>query len=102
MTEPEFVDEDQQALYRFMSYLSERYYHAGWLVNLEYILWHTMKTGSQLPWLDPEEVLRLNELSAKAGGWVTHEEPTLDLIFVPWVRWYEILMLRNESPRSAS
>ncbi len=38
---------EQKKLADFMSEISERCYSAGWLKNLEYVLWDTLNNGTR-------------------------------------------------------
>jgi hypothetical protein len=59
---------------RFMSDLSEEYWAAGWLHDLEFILWRAVQEDAGR--FDAASVARLRYLSSKCGGWVVwHESP---------------------------
>jgi hypothetical protein len=66
---------DQQALAEYMSRLSEEGFRAGWMEDIEYLLW-TAVTGSTagMRWtLKDEEVEKLRELSELCHGWIVYE-----------------------------
>lgn len=67
----------QQALERYMSELSERAFHAGWMEGLEFALWRAVQDGpfkyGRLE-LTPEHLTRLTELSSACGGWIYFDQ----------------------------
>ena len=70
----------RNALYNFMSDLSEEYYCAGWMINWEYECWQRFLEGR----FTPEEKYVLDLLRHEAGGWMK-----FDYEFVPWDLWIE-------------
>ncbi|MBI2091343.1 MAG: hypothetical protein HYT78_21825 [Deltaproteobacteria bacterium] len=78
-------------LRKVMSGISEDYWCAGWLHDLEYVLWDAV-IGKRKGICSPEEVEQLKYLSEKCGGWVIWDEQVKDERFVPmkeWLRLYE-------------
>jgi len=78
---------DQQALAEYMSRLSEEGFRAGWMENVEYLLWSAV-TGNTagMRWaLQDEEVAKLRELSEQCHGWIVHEDDRLR--FLPLGEW---------------
>ena len=60
-------------LERLMSAISEEYWCAGWMHNLEYTLWDVV-TGRRAGICSPEEIEQLKYLSEKCGGWIIWDE----------------------------
>lgn len=63
--------------------LSHKYYAAGWLSGVEYILWEILTNS----WVDtqfgfgtlsPAELEKLSSLSLSCGGWVTYPEELIN------------------------
>ena len=88
---------EQEALRDYMSELSEDYYCAGWLVDLEYVLWDVLEgnknafAGGELK---DEEIQKLRDLSAKCEGWIywdddheTHNPLEFGESFIPLGLW---------------
>jgi hypothetical protein len=71
---------DEQAawdLMNAMSDISEDYYAAGWLANLEYYLWSMVVGGDTkfgLGRVSGEEIANLKQLHDKAGGWWYYDD----------------------------
>ena len=61
------------ALANYMSKLSESAYHAGWMMHLEFALWHGIVTGpfryGRLD-LTQTHLDELRRLSDACGGWI--------------------------------
>jgi hypothetical protein len=80
---------DQEALMNFMSELSEDYYSACWLIDLEYSLWavlegdkSTFAGGS----LKDAEIQKLRDLSNKCAGWIYWSDESEDRGGQTWVK----------------
>ncbi len=78
------------ALQTYMSTLSEDYWCAGWLVDLEYELWHEIITGPRF--LRKEEVLHLAELAMMLDTWYEWNQP---IGLVDWDAKYQKWLLSN-------
>ncbi len=78
----------QRALAEYMSDLSEDAYCAGWLVDLEYLLWEEVlgRRGKYRFPCSQEEVARLRELSEECGGWIVFEKKTWET-WLPLAEW---------------
>lgn len=50
-----------------MEELSEKYFYAGWRINLEYFLWYEL---SHPTYLNDSERKQLRKLSKKANSWM--------------------------------
>ena len=72
-----------------MSEISERYWCAGWLGGLEYILWDVV-TGKRKGICSPDEIDQLKYLSEKSGGWIIWDEQATSERFVPTVEWLRL------------
>ncbi len=78
-------------LRKVMSGISEEYWCAGWMHNLEYMLWDAV-IGKREGICSPEEIEQLKYLSGKCSGWIIWDEEAKDERFVPmqdWLRLYE-------------
>jgi len=78
-------------LINVMSAISEERWCAGWMQNLEYVLWDAV-IGRREDICSPEEIEQLKYLSEKCGGWIVWDEQAKGERFVPmqdWVRLYE-------------
>jgi len=69
------------ALARAMSDYSEEMWCAGWLIDLEYILWARVLEGEQAD---------IKALADAAGGWIVWDDPDEGETFVPMAEWLEI------------
>ena|SRR6266508_2586202 len=58
-----------EILQRLMSDISEETWCAGWLSDLEYLLWDVV-VGERPDWCDPEIPKQLRFLSDRCGGWI--------------------------------
>lgn len=79
---------DQEKLANFMSDISERCYYAGWLDNLEYVLWGALINGPRAYGrgeITQEDIDALKQLSGAVNAWIVFdddpniEEVALDL-----------------------
>jgi hypothetical protein len=77
---------EQRQLADFMSNISEKCYYAGWLSNLEYILWDAVNNGEKEfghGIISDQDVRTLMQLSKDCNCWIyyddTTEETALDL-----------------------
>jgi hypothetical protein len=79
-----------EQLDNLMSEISDRCWCAGWLRRTEYVLWKAATDG-RLTWgvnsVTPEDVSRLVELSAAAGGWIAWDDGVDETAFVPLDLW---------------
>ena len=79
----------QRALAEYMSDLSEDTTCAGWLVELEYMLWETVlgrRTASRWLAFAPSEVARLRDLAQACGGWIMFDD-TAHETWLPRAEW---------------
>lgn len=80
---------DEQQLLHLMSEISERCYAAGWMYNLEYVLWDALTSGSRKYGHDeitPQEIDRLQKLSKRTGTWIAYDGAN-EAIAVPLQEW---------------
>ena len=83
-------------LINVMSAISEERWCAGWMQNLEYVLWDAV-IGRREDICSPEEIKQLKYLSEKCGGWIVWDEQAKGERFVPmqdWLRLYEAKRLK--------
>jgi hypothetical protein len=71
-------------LLRTMRDLSEQYYTAGWIIGLEFYLWHTATTKPHT-----EEGQTLMFLAEASGGWWMWDDGKGGPLFVPLPIWTE-------------
>ena len=81
-------------LLKIMSAISEEYWCAGWLHDLEYILWDAV-IGRRKDICTPEEIKQLKYLSEKCGGWIILDTQTRSEIFVPMQQWRRLYEARQ-------
>jgi hypothetical protein len=70
---------DQKKLANFMSQISECCYHAAWMENLEYVLWHALENGPQEYGhgsISEEDIYQLKQLSNQAQCWIYFDDET--------------------------
>lgn len=80
-----------------MSDISENYWFAGWLIDLEFLLWDAIQGGTR-DVIAEEDLRDLAELSALVGGWHDYDR------FIPLDEWLSIasehkLKLRAGDPQ---
>jgi hypothetical protein len=71
-----------------MAEISESYWCAGWLIDLEFVLWHAIHGGRDFrafAGLSDDELRELKELSELVGGWHDHDR------FIPIDEWRTIV-----------
>jgi hypothetical protein len=68
---------EQKAPHDFMSKLSEQAFHAGWMHDLEHVLWRAVVDGPfRYGHLDitAEQIQRLKTLSSACGSWIVFDD----------------------------
>lgn len=74
-------------LEEMLSAISERCWHAEWLVDTEYTLWQAEQCGA-ISWgqdaVTETDSAALKALSEEIGGWIVFED---ELTFVPLPEW---------------
>ncbi|OGX83644.1 hypothetical protein [Hymenobacter coccineus] len=91
------LNEKQQALCDFMSELSEEAYYAGWMDDLEYVLWYTMFKGPASygrKFIDEQIIIQLKQLSEEAESWIIFDDDTWETA-VALPAWQEIFQSAN-------
>ena len=84
---------EQRALAEYMSELSEKAWHAGWIAHLEYDLWRAINGGTSSfgqMFLTQVHLQILRNLSERCCGWIVYTES--EETFVPideWKKKYE-------------
>jgi hypothetical protein len=71
-------------LLQYMRRLSEEYYTAGWIIGLEFYLWHTATSKTHT-----EEGQTLMFLAEASGGWWMWDDGKGGPLFVPLPIWTE-------------
>lgn len=69
----------QRKLADFMSNISERCWHAGWMENLEYALWDAVINGERVyghNTVTQGDINALKELSTAANCWIIFDDNT--------------------------
>ena len=88
------TDADELRAYRIkelaelMSGISEGHYCAGWLIDLEYILWAMLQGGNREFGFSPveqDDIDRMRELSGLVGGWIWWKDG--EHPFIPLAEW---------------
>jgi hypothetical protein len=67
---------NQKMLTDFMSELSEKCYYAGWMINLEYVLWDAVINGEREYGIDKitqADIDNLTALSKLTKGWIYYD-----------------------------
>lgn len=77
---------DQKVLSDFMSDISERCYYAGWMKNLEHVLWDAITSGQRKYGhadITSADINTLKTLADKSNSWIIYDddldETALDL-----------------------
>ncbi len=63
----------QVPLRDYMSIISERCYYAGWMNNLEYILWHSTSAGPRNyghDFITAKDILTLSKMATASNSWI--------------------------------
>lgn len=73
------LNEEQQLLHELMSDVSEKCYYAGWLQNLEYVLWSAVIMGPRKyghGTITQEDIRGLKALATRADSWIVMDDET--------------------------
>jgi hypothetical protein len=90
----------QRALCNLMSDISEAGWAAGWMEDLEYVLWYAIFNGPAnygYKFIDEQTILQLKQLSEKADSWIVFDDDTRETAVTIPV-WQE--MFRAVNPDS--
>jgi len=82
-------------LINVMSAISEERWCAGWMQNLEYVLWDAV-TGRREGNCSPEEIEQLKYLSEKCDGWIVWDEQAKGERFVPMQDWLRVYQAKRQ------
>ena len=85
---------DQRLLSELMSEISEEWFCAGWIIDLEYTLWTvvtnpTARRQFGMEELSAHQIAQLKSLSESIGGWIMWDDPVGE-VFVPMREWLTI------------
>ena len=89
------LDLEQRSLADFMSQISERCWSAGWIENLEYVLWNALITGPMKygqDFIRQEDIDTLKQLSQKANCWIIFDKELEEkhITLNDWQRKYQL------------
>ena len=100
---PTYAELAREVLLHRMKDYSEDYYCAGWLSDLEFLLWEKPAEDDESPSAQARSAMNaeLRTLAGIAGGWWVYEDETQPAergpVFIPMERWQEILKTRDSS-----
>ena len=90
----------QRQLADFMSDISEKCYYAGWLENLEYVLWDAIINGQRKfghGIISQQDIDKLEQLSKDCNCWIYYnditEETAIDLLL--WRQKFDNDVIQN-------
>ena len=91
---------DQKILADFMSEISERCYSAGWMTNLEYVLWDTLTSGPRKyghDTISQSDIVELRKYSEKADSWIFFDDDIdeIGLSISEWTSKFKIAVENN-------
>lgn len=97
----EDLNENELQLATFMSDLSERCYNAGWMMNLEYVLWSCILNGPRKYGHDninETDINHLNKLSIIANAWIVFDDETDEtaIELKHWKKQFQIAIENNK------
>ena len=85
------LKDDAWLLAYTMSNISERGWAAGWLVNLEYALWHAVVSGRRYygrTLIGDDDIRVLKLLSNRVGGWIYFDDEQEEVL-LPLAEWQQ-------------
>ena len=80
---------EQNLLADYMSEISERCYTAGWMTNLEYVLWDSFSSGPRKygqDFITQQDINLLKKLTEAANSWIFFDD-LLDEIALDLKDW---------------
>ncbi|SDF65142.1 hypothetical protein SAMN05421827_10196 [Pedobacter terrae] len=85
----------------FIGDLSERCYNAGWMLNLEYVLWNCILSGPQKyghDIINESDITQLNKLSILANAWIVFDNETGEtaIELEQWKKQFQIAITNNK------
>lgn len=87
-----------------MSDISEEYYCAGWLVDLEYMLWHAVETEERsfgFGEIPNHQIEAMKEYASACGAWWVFSEEFKGNILVPLDEWRKIYESHERKTRES-
>jgi hypothetical protein len=92
-----WLTKEQQALMLLMSDISEEAWCAGWMEDLEYVLWYAVlhgpiKYGFEV--IDIQIIEQLKDLASKTGCWIIYDDNTRETA-IPLVEWQKMFEQAN-------
>ena len=92
----------QQQLLSIMGKISERCYTAGWMNNLEYVLWNAVMSGPRKygqDYITQKDIDELRILSALCNSWIVFDEvkEETSMQLSAWEKKYDSDTLNNKS-----
>lgn len=103
--DPTPIELYREALLRMMCDLSEDNWCAGWLIDLEYILWWVVLKGDYkggFGFIGPREAMRLKNLHKLAGGWWIFVGGDEHNRFVPTDEWLRLYAAKEAQEKEAT
>lgn len=100
---PTYAELAREVLLHRMQDYSEDYHCAGWLCDLEFLLWEKPADEGKSPDVQVRAKMRgeLRALAEIAGGWWVYEDETqpdkLGPVFITMERWLQILAEENDN-----
>ncbi|WP_025146882.1 hypothetical protein [Pedobacter jeongneungensis] len=96
------LTEKELRLADFMSEISERCYAAGWMQNLEYILWHAVTYGHRKygqSYITESDIETLIKLSTDGNTWIVYDDEKGEtaLSLKEWAEKFKTDLERNEA-----
>lgn len=79
----------ERDLAEYMSEISERCYYAGWMKNLEFVLWDATKKGKRIYGhgeISEADIKQLKHLSLNANCWIVFDDEKEE-IAIPLEKW---------------
>jgi hypothetical protein len=91
---------EQREFANLMMEISERCYYAGWIANLEYVLWHAMKNGERKYGHDSitkSDIHLLAQISTILNTWIYMDDITEETAITldKWEKKYQFALDRN-------
>ncbi|MBO9674700.1 MAG: hypothetical protein J7577_14730 [Sphingobacteriaceae bacterium] len=96
------LTEKELKLAHFMSEISEHCYAAGWMKNLEYVLWHAAINGKRKygqSYVTEDDIAKLIKLSTDANAWIVYDDEKEEtaLSLSEWTEKFKTDLKKNEA-----
>ena len=75
---------EQDILADYMSEISERCYSAGWMTNLEYVLWDTLSSGPRKygqDFITLQDIDLLKKMTVTTNSWIIFDDLLDEIAF---------------------